>query len=148
MTVAEKKEFEKQKQRRKQEFFANRNKKRGAQNSGFRRRQKINFRTMIQRIEHRITAEAKKIRRVFQISYKVEAQLLGAINFPPLKRPVSAFENCANNFFGYYEDGKLVAVIEMKREENSMHIQKLSCRSRLLPKGNRKKTYTICFKPF
>jgi ATP-dependent RNA helicase RhlE len=37
MTVAEKKEFEKQKQRKKQEFFANRNKKRGAQNPGFRR---------------------------------------------------------------------------------------------------------------
>ena len=80
---------------------------------------------MIQRIEHRIKDEAKKIRRIFQISYKIEAQLLGAIKFPPLERPISAFENCANNFFGYYEDGNLVAVIEMKREENSMHIQSL-----------------------
>jgi len=37
MNNAEKKEFEKEKQRKKQEFFANRNKKRGAQNPGFRR---------------------------------------------------------------------------------------------------------------
>jgi len=37
MTNAEKKEWEKEKQKRKQEFFANRNKKRGAQNPGFRR---------------------------------------------------------------------------------------------------------------
>jgi ATP-dependent RNA helicase RhlE len=37
MNPAEKKEFEKEKQRKKQEFFANRNKKRGAQNPGFRR---------------------------------------------------------------------------------------------------------------
>ena len=37
MTAAEKKQFEKEKQRKKQEFFANRNKKRGAQNPGFRR---------------------------------------------------------------------------------------------------------------
>ena len=37
MNAAEKKEFEKEKQRKKQEFFANRNKKRGAQNPGFRR---------------------------------------------------------------------------------------------------------------
>jgi ATP-dependent RNA helicase RhlE len=37
MNAAEKKEFEKEKLRKKQEFFANRNKKRGAQNPGFRR---------------------------------------------------------------------------------------------------------------
>ena len=37
MNASEKKEFEKEKQRKKQEFFANRNKKRGAQNPGFRR---------------------------------------------------------------------------------------------------------------
>lgn len=37
MNAAEKKEFEKEKQRKKQEFFANRNKKRGNQNPGFRR---------------------------------------------------------------------------------------------------------------
>jgi ATP-dependent RNA helicase RhlE len=37
MNNAEKKEFEKEKQRKKQEFFANRNKKRGSQNPGFRR---------------------------------------------------------------------------------------------------------------
>lgn len=37
MNNAEKKEFEKEKQRKKQAFFANRNKKRGAQNPGFRR---------------------------------------------------------------------------------------------------------------
>jgi ATP-dependent RNA helicase RhlE len=40
MNAAEKKEFEKEKQRKKQEFFANRNKKRGAQNPGFRRGRK------------------------------------------------------------------------------------------------------------
>ena len=37
MTNAEKKEWEKEKQKRKQEYFANRNKKRGSQNPGFRR---------------------------------------------------------------------------------------------------------------
>lgn len=37
MNNAEKKEFEKEKTRKKQEFFANRNKKQGSQNNGFRR---------------------------------------------------------------------------------------------------------------
>ena len=40
MTTSEKKEFEKEKNRKKQEFFANRNKKRGSQNPGFRRRRR------------------------------------------------------------------------------------------------------------
>jgi ATP-dependent RNA helicase RhlE len=37
MSNAEKKEFEKQKQKRKQEFFANRNKNSGQKKSGFKR---------------------------------------------------------------------------------------------------------------
>jgi ATP-dependent RNA helicase RhlE len=37
MTNAEKKEFEKQKQKRKQEFFANINKKKNQKKSGFKR---------------------------------------------------------------------------------------------------------------
>jgi ATP-dependent RNA helicase RhlE len=40
MNSEEKKEFEKEKQRKRQEFFANRNKKRGSQNSGFRRKKR------------------------------------------------------------------------------------------------------------
>ncbi|WP_190809893.1 DEAD/DEAH box helicase [Flagellimonas sp. S3867] len=40
MNTAEKKAMEKEKQRQKQEFFANRNKKRGSQNPGFRRKKR------------------------------------------------------------------------------------------------------------
>ncbi len=40
MNASEKKEFEAEKQRKRQEFFANRNKKRGNQNPGFRRKKR------------------------------------------------------------------------------------------------------------
>ncbi|MDX8338692.1 DEAD/DEAH box helicase [Draconibacterium sp. IB214405] len=40
MNASEKKEFEAEKQRKRQEFFANRNKKRGNQNPGFRRKRR------------------------------------------------------------------------------------------------------------
>ena len=40
MNAAEKKEFEAEKQRKRQEYFANRNKKRGNQNPGFRRKKR------------------------------------------------------------------------------------------------------------
>ena len=80
---------------------------------------------MIQKIEHTISEHSQDIRRVFQVSYKIEAALLGANNFPPLSRPIEAFLNSKNDFIGFYEDGKLVAVVEMKDECDSMHIQSL-----------------------
>ena len=80
---------------------------------------------MIQRIEQSVIMNAREIRRIFQISYKIEAELLGAKNFPPLQRPIVQFKESSNDFFGYYAEDKLVAVIEMKAEENSMHIQSL-----------------------
>ena len=80
---------------------------------------------MIALIEHKKQDKALDIRRVFQVSYKIEAELLGAVHFPPLSRRIEAFYNCPNDFVGYYEDHKLVAVIEMKKEVSSMHIQSL-----------------------
>ncbi|MDC0459441.1 GNAT family N-acetyltransferase [Crocinitomicaceae bacterium] len=80
---------------------------------------------MIAFIENKQQDKALDIRRVFQDSYKIEAELLGAVHFPPLSRRIEAFYNCPNDFVGYYEDHKLVAVIEMKKEVSSMHIQSL-----------------------
>ena len=80
---------------------------------------------MISFIKHKQLEEAQNIRRVFQASYRVEAQLLGAINFPPLSRMLDEFYNCSNDFVGYYASHKLVAVIEMKNELSNMHIQSL-----------------------
>ena len=80
---------------------------------------------MIKKILHTQNENAQNIRRVFQVSYKIEAKLLGADNFPPLSRPLEEFSNCPNDFFGFYEEQTLVSVVEIKKEENSMHIQSL-----------------------
>ena len=80
---------------------------------------------MIAFIKHNEEQEAIEIRRVFQASYKVEAALLGALNFPPLSRSLDEFYNCPNDFLGYYEDHELVAVVEMKNEVTNMLIQSL-----------------------
>ena len=80
---------------------------------------------MIKKILHTQKDQAEAIRSVFQVSYKVEAELIGATNFPPLSRPLEEFSNCPNDFVGYHEDQILVAVVEMKKEEDSMHIQSL-----------------------
>jgi ribosomal protein S18 acetylase RimI-like enzyme len=80
---------------------------------------------MIRKLEHSVKVNAEEIRNVFQVSYKIEAKLLGAKNFPPLSRSIQSFSNSENDFFGYYEEEKLIAVIEMKKELESMLIQSL-----------------------
>ena len=80
---------------------------------------------MIRKLEHSVKVNAEDIRNVFQVSYKIEAKLLGARNFPPLSRSIQSFINSANAFYGFYTNKRLVAVLEMKKEPDSMLIQSL-----------------------
>lgn len=80
---------------------------------------------MIQKLEHQRPPIAEKIREVFQASYAVEAKLLGATDFPPLKRSLSQFTECQNDFYGYFRDGVLAGVVEVVPGVASTHIQSL-----------------------
>ena len=80
---------------------------------------------MIVKLQNKDVAIAKKIRAVFQVSYKVEAKLLNAIDFPPLKRPLEDYVNSPNAFFGYMQDNELAAVIEIIHTTSYTHIRSL-----------------------
>jgi len=80
---------------------------------------------MIQRLDHTTKATAKHIHHVFKKSYAVEAELLGVIDFPPLKRTISVFLECKNVFLGFYMDENLAAVIEVASINKATHIQSL-----------------------
>ncbi|MDC8003726.1 N-acetyltransferase [Aureisphaera galaxeae] len=80
---------------------------------------------MIKKLKHSETAIAQEIRSVFQDSYAVEAELLNAIDFPPLKRPLEAFVDCPNVFYGFHKDGELAGVTEIATEGSATHIQSL-----------------------
>ena len=83
---------------------------------------------MIIQIDNQDIYNAKEIHYVFQASYKVEANLINAIDFPPLKRSVKDFLECINLFYGYYFEDELVGVIEIKITDISSHIQSLVVR--------------------
>ena len=83
---------------------------------------------MIIQIDNQDIYNAKEIHYVFQASYKVEANLINAIDFPPLKRSVKDFLVCINLFYGYYFEDELVGVIEIKNTDISSHIQSLVVR--------------------
>ena len=62
---------------------------------------------------------------LIQASYTVEAKLLKAIDFPPLKRTVNDFLRCNNTFFAYHLNKEIVGAIEIDVKGSSTHIQSL-----------------------
>ncbi len=80
---------------------------------------------MIIKIDHKKIEISQEIKNIFQHSYKVEAKLLNAIDFPPLKRTISQFTNSKNDFFAYYINKNIVGLVEVKIMNNSVHIQSL-----------------------
>lgn len=80
---------------------------------------------MIERLKNNDLEIAKKIRSVFQLSYKVEANILNATDFPPLKRPLENYVNSNTAFFGYLKNEELAGVIEIEHNNNFIHIYSL-----------------------
>ena len=65
---------------------------------------------------------AEKTYAVFQVSYAVEAEILGAKDFPPLKRAIVDFKNSETSFFGHWIGKELTAVIEIEPSLTAFHI--------------------------
>lgn len=80
---------------------------------------------MIKRLEQTDLEIAKKIRSLFQLSYKVEAKLLKAIDFPPLKRVLKDFTSSKTVFYGFYIEEHLSGVIEISCHHEFTHINSL-----------------------
>jgi ribosomal protein S18 acetylase RimI-like enzyme len=80
---------------------------------------------MIQKLNHKDINVAQKIHTIFQVSYAVEADLLNAIDFPPLKRMISDFLKSNTNFYGYFQENELAAILEIKNDPGNTHIQSL-----------------------
>ena len=80
---------------------------------------------MIIKINNKKNKIAEEIRAIFQVSYTVEADILKAVDFPPLKRTVSQFLNSNSEFYAYYLIKNIAGVIEIENNENLTHIQSL-----------------------
>ena len=80
---------------------------------------------MIIKINNKKNKIAEEIRAIFQASYTVEAKMLKAVDFPPLKRTVSQFLNSDSEFYAYYLIKNIAGVIEIENHEDLTHIQSL-----------------------
>ncbi|EAR00355.1 GNAT family N-acetyltransferase [Maribacter sp. HTCC2170] len=103
---------------------------------------------MIEKLNNKDSGVASRIRDVFQISYAVEAKLLKAKEFPPLKRTVAEFIDCDNGFYGFIADKFLAAVIEIKADCESTHIQSLVVDPNFFRQGIGQKLLDFTFNTF
>ncbi len=65
------------------------------------------------------------MRTLFQRSYQIEALILEADNFPPLKRTLEQYINTDTEFYGFWQEQTLAAVIELRFSRQSIHVQSL-----------------------
>lgn len=90
---------------------------------------------MITKLDTSDTGVAKSVQSLFRASYAVEAALLGATNFPPLKRKLESFIESKNAFYGYFEEDSLAAVTEIDSGPDSTHIQSLVVHPKFFRQG-------------
>lgn len=76
----------------------------------------------ILKLNHTHPNIAKQLWTVFQQSYQVEADLIGAKEFPPLKRMVSDLQSSSTEFYGYLKNELLAGVIELNHIKDQLEI--------------------------
>ena len=78
---------------------------------------------MISTLDHTDTEQSEAIRTVMAASYAIEGDLIGATDFPPLRRTSEDIRSTLATFHGFTVDGDLVAVAEIEKSENGgVHI--------------------------
>ena len=90
---------------------------------------------MITKLEHSSEKIAEQIFTVFQNSYKIEAQLIGALDFPPLSRSTKDIQNSTTQFYGFIENNCLAGVIEIVIENKRLEIDSLTVNTHYFRKG-------------
>lgn len=90
---------------------------------------------MIRKLEPTDKTVASLIHRVFQSSYAVEAELIGVSDFPPLARCIEDISGSATDFYGYFEQDTLAAVIEVGLENEHLDIHSLTVAPEFFRRG-------------
>lgn len=80
---------------------------------------------MIKELDHKNENTSHKIRSLFQASYKVEAALLNATDFPPLKRSLEGFLNSNTRFYGLCVENEIAGIVEVRSELGITEIDSL-----------------------
>ena len=90
---------------------------------------------MIETLNNKSALVAKKLFTIWQESYRVEAKLLQVLDFPPLNRTVPDFINSSTRFYSFVKDDNYNAVMELRDNDDVLHIQSLVVQPSQFRKG-------------
>jgi len=76
----------------------------------------------IRAVDHRVPEMAARIHAVQIAAYAQEAELLGAVSFPPLRRSVLDVQRSNETFFAAFDQGELVGSVSVEPGEVSDEI--------------------------
>lgn len=99
--------------------------------------------SMIKKFDIRNTKNAKDLLTIQIPSYKVEAEIIGYDDIPPLKDTVNTLKQCGETFFGYYIKEELCAAISVKVIDNEVDIHRLIVHPDHFRKGIAQKLLTF-----
>jgi ribosomal protein S18 acetylase RimI-like enzyme len=80
---------------------------------------------VIQKIDITQEAEALKVLRLQYQSYRIEAEMIGFDQLPPLKETSADLQQSRETFYGYYEQTELSGVISFKHDQGVIDIHRL-----------------------
>ena len=103
---------------------------------------------MIKKIDIRNTKNAEDLLTIQIPSYKVEAEIIGYDDIPPLKDTVNTLIQCGETFFGYYINEELCAAISVKVIDNEVDIHRLIVHPDHFRKGIAQKLLTFIERQF
>jgi ribosomal protein S18 acetylase RimI-like enzyme len=103
---------------------------------------------MIKKLQNKNIKISQQIHSVFQLSYAVEAKLLKATDFPPLKRTIENYRESDNQFFAYFENKELAGIIEIEQNNNCTEINSLVVHPKYFRLGIARKLIEFIFNKF
>jgi len=80
---------------------------------------------MVKKIDHENIENSRRIYSIFQVSYKVEAELLNMDCFPPLNRNSENILTSDSEFYAFWKKDEVVGLVEIFTENEVTDIQSL-----------------------
>lgn len=103
---------------------------------------------MIEKLQNNRIEVSEQIHSVFQLSYAVEATILEATDFPPLKRPVASYRKNETMFFGFFVKDELAGIIEVENKASCTDIHSLVVHPLFFRRGIARQLLEFVFNSF
>jgi len=103
---------------------------------------------MIKKLNNKDRSVAEQMKVVFHASYAIEGALLQAVNFPPLQRQLEEYIDTDTEFYGFWVEDALAAVVELRIDPAQLHIQSLVVHPDYFRRGIGKQLVQFVFDSF